>query len=274
MNKDIQRALITKYRKRIYSKVLNAIETYDLIKPHDKIAVCISGGKDSTLLAVALEEVRIHGNIPFELCFISMNPGYNEENKQKILENFKYLELDVQIFDAPIFQYVKTLDDNPCYMCARMRRGYLYSEAKRLGCNKIALGHHLNDVIETTMLGLLYSNEITFMRPKLRSKNFGGMELIRPLYEVKEQDIIAWRDYHNLEFIACDCPLYKRENDSKRKEVKKIINDMKLYNKEVEDSLFRSIHNLNLSTVVGTRKEDTIKSFNDIYKEEEDARKN
>ena len=274
MNKDIQRALITKYRKRIYSKVLNAIETYDLIKPHDKIAVCISGGKDSTLLAVALEEVRIHGNIPFELCFISMNPGYNEENKQKILENFKYLELDVQIFDAPIFQYVKTLDDNPCYMCARMRRGYLYSEAKRLGCNKIALGHHLNDVIETTMLGLLYSNEITFMRPKLRSKNFEGMELIRPLYEVKEQDIIAWRDYHNLEFIACACPLYKRDIDSKRKEVKKIINDMKLYNKEVEDSLFRSIHNLNLSTVVGTRKEDIIKSFNDIYKEEEDARKN
>jgi len=274
MNKEVQRALITKFRKRIYSKVLSAIEDYDLVQPNDKIAVCISGGKDSSLLACVLEEVKNHGDIPFDLEFISMNPGYNEANKNKIIENMSFLEINAHIFDTPIFKYVKTQDENPCYICARMRRGYLYSEAKRLGCNKIALGHHLNDVIETTLLGQLYSNEITFMRPKLRSKNFDGMELIRPLYKVKEQDIIAWKNYHNLEFIACACPLKEKDFDSKRQEVKQIINELKKYNKDIEDTMFRSIHNLNLSTVIAYRKDDTIKTFNDIYKEEENARKN
>ena len=215
MEKEIQRALITKYRKNIYSKVINACETYNLIEENDKIAVCISGGKDSFLLAICLQELQAHGNIPFELCFISMNPGYNEKNLLKIKENSEKLNIPIQIFDAPIFQYTKKLEDNPCYLCARMRRGYLYNFAKKLGCNKIALGHHSDDVIETTLLGLLYSNEITFMRPKLKSKNYKGMELIRPLYKVKEETILAWVKYHNLEFIQCACPLqenYQKDN--------------------------------------------------------------
>ena len=271
MNNDIQRALITKFRKTIYAKVMNACETYNLIQPNDKIAVCISGGKDSMLLAKCLQELKEHGNIPFELIFISMNPGYNQENLEKIKENAKKLNIDIEFFDAPIFQYTKTLKENPCYLCARMRRGYLYSYAKKRGCNKIALGHHADDVIETTLLGLLYSNEITFMRPKLRSKNYEGMELIRPLYEVKEESIIHWKKYHNLDFIACACPLqedYKKDSNSKRNEIKQIIQDLKKYNKHVDDCLFRSIHNLNLGTIVGCRKDDNKYDFNYIYDNE------
>lgn len=271
MEQDIQRALITKFRKNIYAKVLNACETYELIKPGDKIAVCVSGGKDSMLLAKCIEEMHDHGSIPFDVIYIAMNPGYNEKNLEKIKENAEKLNIPLQIFDAPIFQYTKTLEDNPCYLCARMRRGYLYSYAKKQGCNKIALGHHADDVIETTLLGLLYSNEITFMRPKLRSKNFEDMELIRPLYEVKEASIIQWRNYHNLEFIACACPLSEANNDieaSKRLEIKNIIKDLKKYNPEVDDCLFRSIHNLNLATIVGARLEDQKYDFNYIYEKE------
>lgn len=271
MEKEIQRALITKFRKYIYAKVINACEKYNLIKPHDKIAVCISGGKDSMLLAKCIQELQAHGNIPFEAIYISMNPGYNTQNLEKIKENAKLLNIPIEIFDAPIFQYTKIVEDNPCYLCARMRRGYLYNFAKKHGCNKIALGHHADDVIETTLLALLYSNEITFMRPKLSSKNYEGMELIRPLYEVKEESIIAWQKYHKLEFIACACPLqenYDKENQSKRKEVKQIIKDLKKYNPEVDDCLFRSIHNLNLGTIVGARKDDKKYDFNDIYEYE------
>ena len=269
MNQEFQHSLITTYRKRIYAKALKAIDDYELIKPNDKIAVCVSGGKDSTLLALVLTEIKNHGNIPFELHLISMNPGYNSENQQKIIDNMEKLGLHIEFFDAPIFQYVKTLDDHPCYMCARMRRGYLYNYAKRLGCNKIALGHHLNDVIETTLLAQLYSNEITFMRPKLKSKNYNDMELIRPLYLVKEQDIISWKNHHNLDFLACACPLTSdKEATSKRKEIKEIINYLKKYNNDIEETLFRSIHNLNLSTVVSCRKEDKIYTFNDIYDKE------
>lgn len=278
MNTLFQRSLITKFRKTIYRKVVKAIETYNLIEPNDKIAVCISGGKDSMLLALCIKELQAHGPVPFEAVYISMNPGYNDANLQKIKENAKLLDIDIDIFNTPIFEYATTQDENPCYICARMRRGYLYNYALKLGCNKIALGHHADDVIETTLLGIFYSNELTFMRPKLRSKNFDNMELIRPLYMVKEQSIINWKNYHNLEFIGCACPLTKNIDviDSKRKEVKEIIKELKKYNDEIDESIFRSIHNLNLGTVVGARLNDERYPFNDIYEMEanKDAFKN
>lgn len=270
MNTLFQRSLITKFRKTIYRKVVKAIETYNLIEPNDKIAVCISGGKDSMLLALCIKELQAHGPVPFEAVYISMNPGYNDANLQRIKENAKLLDIDIDIFNTPIFEYATTQDENPCYICARMRRGYLYNYALKLGCNKIALGHHADDVIETTLLGIFYSNELTFMRPKLRSKNFDNMELIRPLYMVKEQSIINWKNYHNLEFIGCACPLTKNIDviDSKRKEVKEIIKELKKYNDEIDESIFRSIHNLNLGTVVGARLNDERYPFNDIYEME------
>ena len=278
MNTLFQRSLITKFRKTIYRKVVKAVETYNLIEPNDKIAVCISGGKDSMLLALCIKELQAHGPVPFEAVYISMNPGYNDANLQRIKENAKLLDIDIDIFNTPIFEYATTQDENPCYICARMRRGYLYNYALKLGCNKIALGHHADDVIETTLLGIFYSNELTFMRPKLRSKNFNNMELIRPLYMVKEQSIINWKNYHNLEFIGCACPLTKNIDviDSKRKEVKEIIKELKKYNDEIDESIFRSIHNLNLGTVVGARLNDERYPFNDIYEMEanKDAFKN
>lgn len=278
MNTLFQRSLITKFRKTIYRKVVKAVETYNLIEPNDKIAVCISGGKDSMLLALCIKELQAHGPVPFEAVYISMNPGYNDANLQRIKENAKLLDIDIDIFNTPIFEYATTQDENPCYICARMRRGYLYNYALKLGCNKIALGHHADDVIETTLLGIFYSNELTFMRPKLRSKNFDNMELIRPLYMVKEQSIINWKNYHNLEFIGCACPLTQNIDviDSKRKEVKEIIKELKKYNDEIDESIFRSIHNLNLGTVVGARLNDERYPFNDIYEMEakKDAFKN
>ena len=278
MNTLFQRSLITKFRKTIYRKVVKAIETYNLIEPNDKIAVCISGGKDSMLLALCIKELQAHGPVPFEAVYISMTPGYNDANLQRIKENAKLLDIEIDIFNTPIFEYATTQDENPCYICARMRRGYLYNYALKLGCNKIALGHHADDVIETTLLGIFYSNELTFMRPKLRSKKFDNMELIRPLYMVKEQSIINWKNYHNLEFIGCACPLTKNIDviDSKRKEVKEIIKELKKYNEEIDESIFRSIHNLNLGTVVGARLNDERYPFNDIYEMEanKDAFKN
>lgn len=270
MNLEFQRSLITKFRKTIYRKVVKAIETYNLIEPNDKIAVCISGGKDSMLLALCMQELQAHGPVPFEAVYISMNPGYNERNLEKIKTNAKLLDIDIEIFNAPVFEYATSQDDNPCYVCARMRRGYLYNYAMKLGCNKIALGHHADDVIETTLLGIFYSNELTFMRPKLRSKNFNNMELIRPLYMVKEQSIINWQKYHNLEFIGCACPLTQNIDviDSKRKEVKEIIKELKNYNAEIDDSIFRSIHNINLGTIVGARLQDERYPFNEIYEME------
>ena len=230
------------------------------------------------LLALCIKELQAHGPVPFEAVYISMNPGYNDANLQRIKENAKLLDIDIDIFNTPIFDYATTQDENPCYICARMRRGYLYNYALKLGCNKIALGHHADDVIETTLLGIFYSNELTFMRPKLRSKNFDNMELIRPLYMVKEQSIINWKNYHNLEFIGCACPLTKNIDviDSKRKEVKEIIKELKKYNEEIDESIFRSIHNLNLGTVVGARLNDERYLFNDIYEMEanKDAFKN
>ena len=274
MNKEIQHALIKKFRKTIYAKFLSALDDYQLIEENDKICVCISGGKDSFLLAICLEEIKEHGNIPFDLEFVTLDPGYPSESLEIIKDTAKKLEIDLKIISVNIFSYVKTLDDNPCYMCARMRRGNLYAHAKELGCNKIALGHHLNDVIETFVLGFTYSNEITFMRPKLISKNFEGMTLIRPLYKVKEEDIIKWQTYHDLKFIHCSCPLSDGNTLGKRAEVKQIIKDLKNYNPEIEDNLFRSCHNLNLATIIQARKGDEIYSFNDIFEKEQNERKN
>ena len=219
------------------------------------------------LLAKCIQHLQRISDFPFEAEYLVLDPGYSEVNRARIIENAKTLNIPIRIFDAKIFDYVVDIENSPCYMCARMRRGYLYNYALKLGCNKIALGHHADDVIETTLLGIFYSNEITFMRPKLRSKNFGNMELIRPLYMVKEEDILKWKKYHNLDFIGCACPLTKNIDviDSKRKEVKEIIKELKKYNEEVDDCIFRSIHNINLGTIVGVRKDEKRYSFNDIY---------
>lgn len=251
---QIERSIITKYRSTIYKYVVRAVQNYQLLSPNDKVAVCVSGGKDSMLLAKCMQELSRHGEFPIDLEFICMDPGYEEHHLAKIKENAEILEIPLKIFKAPIFNYVKTQEDNPCYICARMRRGYLYEKARSLGCNKIALGHHTDDVVETTLMSMFYASEISSMRPKLKSKNFEGLELIRPLYMVKEHDIILWQKYNELEFISCACPLAKKEEDSKRKVVKNIIKDLKKENSEIDDHIFMSIHNVNLETLVGFRK--------------------
>ncbi len=263
----IERSIITKYRSNIWKLVVRSCQNYELIKENDKIAVCISGGKDSMLLAKCMQELALHGDVKFEVVFICMNPGYDKVHIDNILENAKTLEIPLIMFDAPIFKYVTTQDNNPCYICARMRRGYLYEKAQSLGCNKIALGHHLDDVIETTLMSMFYSSEISSMRPKLKSKNFEGMELIRPLYLVKEHDIKLWKAYNNLTFINCACPLTKdgKCSSSKRLETKRVISYMKEFNPTVDDAIFRSIHNVNLQTLVGYRKGNKYLSFLENY---------
>lgn len=267
----IEHSIITKYRNTIWSKFVRSCEDYELIEPNDKIAVCISGGKDSMLLAKCMQELQAHGKIPFEATFICMDPGYNEENRALIEKNASEMNIPIHFFQAPIFSYVKTQCDNACYICAKMRRGYLYKEAQSLGCNKIALGHHYNDVIETTILGMFYSSEISAMRPKLPSKNYPGMELIRPLFLIKEADIIAWANHNDLKFLACACPLsnfHNREAFSKRKEIKEIIKELQKTIPEVEDSIFRSIHNVNYNTMVGYRLGEEKHSFLENYQKE------
>ena len=226
--KEIERSIIKKYRKEIWSKFIKAVKEYELINENDKIMVCISGGKDSFLLAKCIEELSKHGKFPFEVHYVVMNPGYNKENVQKIIDNAKRMNINIEIFESDIFEVTnKECPENPCYLCARMRRGFLYSKAKSLGCNKIALGHHFNDVIETTLLSMFYGAEIKTMLPKLHSENFEGLELIRPLYLVKEKDILSWAKSNNLSFLNCACRFTERskeENISKRKEIKELIN--------------------------------------------------
>ena len=248
-----------------------AIQEYKLIKEGDKIAVCISGGKDSVLMACCLRQLQIHSDVPFELVFLVMDPGYNTENRKLIEHNTKLLNLPVHIFESDIFEVTDRVGGAPCYLCARMRRGCLYSKAKELGCNKIALGHHLNDVIETVLMSMTYSSEIKTMLPKLHSTNFEGMELIRPLYRVKEKDIIAWANYNDLHFLQCACKMTEKNADielmSKRKEIKALIEYIKTMNPEVEDNIFRSLHNVNLATIPGWRDCDSgeLHSFNENY---------
>ncbi len=265
---EIERSIITKFRKTIWRPFMKAIRDYRLIKENDKIAVCISGGKDSMLMAKCLEELKRHGKVKFDLIYLVMNPGYNESNLQKILENAKTLGIAVQIFNSDIFKVVNTNAANsPCYLCARMRRGFLYDHAKSLGCNKIALGHHFDDVVETILLSILYGGEYKGMMPKLKSTNFSGMELIRPLYLVRETDIIAWKNYNNLDFINCACKFTEKDSqkDSKRLEIKNLIKELEKNNKNVVHNIFKSSENVNIDTVLGIKKDQEKHSFLETY---------
>lgn len=257
----IERSIITKYRKSIWNPFVGAVKEYDLIQPGDKIAVCISGGKDSVLLAKCMYELSKHSEIPFELVYLVMDPGYRPKNRELIEKNAALLELPIVVFESSIFEVVDSAGGSPCYLCARMRRGALYSKARELGCNKIALGHHMDDMIETLLMSMMYASEIKTMMPKLKSTNFDGMELIRPLYKVKENDIISWAKYNNLSFLRCACRFTERseidEDLSKRYETKRLIASLKKVNPQVDDNLFRSAHNVNLATIVGFRKTDS-----------------
>lgn len=268
---EVQRSIIKKFRKAIWNNFVASVQEYKLVNEGDKIAVCISGGKDSVLMACCLRQLQIHSEVPFELVFLVMDPGYNAENRKLIEHNTKLLNLPVHIFESDIFEVTDRVGGSPCYLCARMRRGCLYSKAKELGCNKIALGHHLNDVIETVLMSMTYSSEIKTMLPKLHSTNFEGMELIRPLYRVKEKDIIAWANYNDLHFLQCACKMTEKNADielmSKRKEIKSLIEYIKTMNSEVEDNIFRSLHNVNLATLPGWRDSDNgeLHSFIEKY---------
>ncbi len=270
----IERSIIKKYRKQIWNNFVSAVQEYKLISEGDKIAVCISGGKDSMMLALCMRNLQRYSNVKFELVYLVMDPGYNEVNRKRIEENAEILKLPVTIFESDIFDVTERVGGAPCYLCARMRRGCLYSKAKELGCNKIALGHHFNDVIETVLMSMMYSSEIKTMMPKLRSTNFEGMELIRPLYKVKEKDIIAWSKYNSLEFLQCACKLTAKnsdlENTSKRRETKALIEDILKFNPEADDSIFRSLHNVNLATLPGYRDSDSgrLYTFNELYEKE------
>ena len=255
--KDVEQSLRKKFRKSIWCKFTKAINEYELVKPGDKIAVCISGGKDSMLMAKLFQELKRHNKFDFEVKFLVMDPGYSPANRQVIEENAKRLEIPIEIFESDIFESVYNVEKSPCYLCARMRRGYLYSHAQKMGCNKIALGHHYDDVIETILMGMLYSAQFQTMMPKLHSTNFEGMELIRPLYMVREEDIKAWRDYNDLHFLQCACKFTEacattenEENLSKRKEIKELIATLKKVNPYVEGNIFKSVENVNLDTVV------------------------
>ena len=269
--KEIERSIIKKYRKDIWAKFVKAVKDYKLINENDKVMVCISGGKDSFLLAKCVQELQKHGGIPFEVSYVCMNPGYNEINKKKILENAKILNINLEMFDSDIFDVANSLNEkSPCYMCARMRRGHLYNKAKELGCNKIALGHHFDDVIETTLLSMFYGSEVKTMLPKLHSENFQGLELIRPLYLVKEYSIISWAKYNNLEFINCACKFTEKvsnsdESISKRKEMKELIKHLRELNLDIDYNIFKSLDNINLNCVLGTKKNGIYKSFMDEY---------
>ena len=271
--KEIERSIIKKYRKDIWSKFVKAVQDYELIKENDNIMVCISGGKDSFLLAKCMQELQRHGKFHFDCHYVVMDPGYNDYNRDFILDNAKTLNVPIEMFKSDIFDVVATIDSkSPCYLCARMRRGYLYSKAKELGCNKIALGHHFDDVIETTLLSMFYGSEIKTMMPKLHSDNFEGLELIRPLYLVKEDDIISWKKANELTFINCACRFTEgcsliNDGTSKRKEMKELIKNLRKINKEVDHNIFKSLDNVNLNCVLGTKKDGIYKSFLDEYEE-------
>ncbi len=256
---QIERSLITKYRKTIWNRFIGGIKDYALIREGDRIAVCISGGKDSMLLAKCMQQLHRHSEVPFHLEFLVMDPGYRPANRELILRNAALMEIPIHLFESQIFDVVADIPKSPCYLCARMRRGYLYSHAQKLGCNKIALGHHFDDVVETILMSTLYGAEYRTMMPKLHSTNFPGMELIRPLYLVRERDIIAWKHYNRLSFLQCACRFTEalgREDEpgeSKRQEVKELIAALRRDNPQVDINIFRSVHSVNLDTVIGWR---------------------
>jgi tRNA(Ile)-lysidine synthase TilS/MesJ len=269
--KEIEKSIIKKYRKNIWSRFVKAVIDYNLIEENDNIMVCISGGKDSFLLAKCIQELNRHGKVHFNAHYVVMDPGYNEYNRNFILDNAKILNIPIEMFQSDIFDVVSTVESkSPCYLCARMRRGFLYNKAKELGCNKIALGHHFDDVIETTLLSMLYASEIKTMMPKLHSDNYEGLELIRPLYLVKEADIISWRNSNELTFINCACRFTEgcsliNDGTSKRKEMKELIKNLRKVNKEVDNNIFKALDNINLNCVLGTKKDGVYKSFLDDY---------
>ena len=273
--KDVEQSLRKKFRKSIWCKFTKAINEYELVKPGDKIAVCISGGKDSMLMAKLFQELKRHNKFPFELVFLVMDPGYNEANRAVIEHNARLLGIPITVFETEIFDAVYNIEKSPCYLCARMRRGYLYSKAKELGCNKIALGHHYDDVIETILMGMLYGAQVQTMMPKLHSTNFEGMQLIRPMYLIREADIKHWRDYNDLHFIQCACKFTDTcttcrtdgTSVSKRMEIKNLIAELKKVNPHVESNIFRSVENVNLHTVIAYKKDGVKHSFLEGYED-------
>lgn len=270
---DIEKSIRKKFHKQLFSRFAKAVRDYELIQEGDKIAVCISGGKDSMLMAKLFQELQKHRKVSFELVFLVMDPGYNEVNRQMIEYNAKRLNLPITIFESDIFDAVFEIEKSPCYLCARMRRGHLYNKAKELGCNKIALGHHYDDVIETILMGMLYGGQVQTMMPKLHSTNFEGMELIRPMYYIREEDIKHWRDYNKLHFLQCACRFTETcttcsadgSSDSKRMEVKHMIAEMKKINPFVESNIFKSVENVNLSTIIAYKKDGVKRHFLENY---------
>ena len=270
---EIERSIITKYRKTIWSKFVKGVSDYNLIRENDKVMVCISGGKDSFLLAKCVQEYQKHGKIKFDACFVVMDPGYNKKNREYIENNAKLLNIPIEIFESDIFGVVDSVaSKSPCYLCARMRRGYLYNKARELGCNKIALGHHFNDVIETTLLSLFYGSEIKTMMPKLHSDNYEELDLIRPLYLVHEDAIISWAKYNELAFINCACRFTEKcavdkEGISKRKEMKELVKNFKKINPEIDNNIFKALDNINMNCILGWHKDGEDHSFLDEYKD-------
>ena len=255
---EVERSIITKFRKEIWSRFVKGVANYEQIAEGDKVMVCISGGKDSFLLAKCIQELIKHGKFKFEAKYVCMDPGYNKKNRELIEANAKLLGIPIEIFESDVFQVAEKLNgESPCYMCARMRRGFLYSKAQELGCNKIALGHHFDDVIETTLLSLFYGSEIKTMVPKIHSENFKGIELIRPLFLVKEHDILQWVKYNELTFLNCACKFTEKvanhEDASKRKQMKKLINEFRKENKNIDNNIFNAMGNINMSCILGYR---------------------
>ena len=267
-----ERSLIKKYRKTLWNPFIAAVKRYELIAPGDKIAVCISGGKDSMVLAKLMQELQRHTEQPFELVFLVMDPGYAPANRQLIEDNARLLEIPITVFESDIFEVTTVVDRNPCYLCAKMRRGHLYAKARELGCNKIALGHHFSDVLETTLLGLFYGAQLQTMPPKLHSKNFPGMELIRPLYCVHEDDIIAWKNYNHLHFLQCACRFTEERDasgdgvgESKRQEMKVLLRELKKTNPNIEKSIFAAVHDAQIDTLAGIKFRGRRYAFTEYY---------
>lgn len=272
ITENVEKSIRKKFHKNIWSKFAKAITVYQLVNPGDKIAVCISGGKDSMLMAKLFQELKMHNKFPFELVFLVMDPGYSPENRSIIEKNAGSMSIPITVFESNIFESVYNIEKSPCYICARMRRGHLYSKAKELGCNKIALGHHFDDVIETILMGMLYGGQVQTMMPKLRSTNFEGMELIRPLYLIREDDIKHWRDYNDLHFIQCACKFTDTcttctptNTGSKRQEIKRLIAELKKTNPQVEQNIFRSVENVNLNTIIAYKDDSGVHNFLDEY---------
>ena len=274
--KNVEISLRKKFKKKIWSRFTKAINTYELVKPGDRIAVCISGGKDSMLMAKLFQEIQRHGKFPFELVFLVMDPGYSAENRQIIESNAKLLQIPITVFETNIFDSVYHVQNNPCYLCARMRRGHLYNKAKELGCNKIALGHHFDDVIETILMSMIYGGQVETMMPKLHSANFEGMQLIRPMYLIREADIKHWCRYHDLQFIQCACHFTDtcttcdpdERTVSKRMVVKQLIAKLAEENPQIEKNIFRSVENINLNKIISYQKDHVVHSFLDDYRNE------